>query len=497
MDDDAGARLDAGRTDAGHVDAGRVDAGRLDAGYGDAMVDGQYTIGLAAVDQTLNGTGMGWEGEGVIAPGEWRAIGGPDSPVTLRTDPEDLPVLQYEGQTAQNPLDDDGMVQGENESMDEAVYRSLTDAQKQDWQAGDIANESYRRVNGPRSIVDTWCGWAFDKTAGYVYLNCGGHGDYGGNEVYRVDLGAESAEGLFVRLTDPHAKPTNSWSECDPVWLNDNPPSVHSYIQIQWLPRHREFVLFGGAGACGPAHGAGPNYFRFDPERIHTASRGWIRQQAPVPPGEDRHMKSILGSGGPRGRSEWIEEREVLYYGGTNGAALIDFSDPSDPQWGPAGQYWYGNVYAMPVHIPAASLPEQGQDMVMLGDSIVTFESQDEGLPRPSRSNQCLGALPDDPSFANSAAWDPHREELLFWNGYPDVWALPASAVDGCADTADDTPLEGTSTASGVFNRLEASSTHAPEGDVERIYNKWNHLRADIFIGIHAFDEGVWLYRRP
>jgi hypothetical protein len=216
----------------------------------------------------------------------------------------------------------------------------------------------------------------------------------------------------------------------------------------------------------------------------------------PTASGSDRHLKRVLRAEGPRGRAEWIEERELLFYAGTDGSLLIDFSDASNPQWGPAGSHFYRNVQAMPIHIPADALPQQGRDMVLLGDSAVTFESED-GLPRPSRINQCLGALPDDPSFETSGAWDPHREQVLFWNGHADVWVLDASDVDGCAGTGDQEPLEGTHDASSVFTRLESSSSPAPPGNWGRIYNKWNHLRADIFVGMHRFSEGVWLYRRP
>ena len=54
-------------------------------------------------------------------------------------------------------------------------------------------------VVGPSAVLKAWNGAAFDEERRLFYFMGGGHGDYGGNEVYEFDL----ETGRWARLTDP------------------------------------------------------------------------------------------------------------------------------------------------------------------------------------------------------------------------------------------------------------------------------------------------------
>ncbi len=56
-----------------------------------------------------------------------------------------------------------------------------------------------RSVTGPTSVLIAWNGAAFDKENNIFYFFGGGHADYGGNEVYSLDMN----QGKWARLTDP------------------------------------------------------------------------------------------------------------------------------------------------------------------------------------------------------------------------------------------------------------------------------------------------------
>lgn len=56
-----------------------------------------------------------------------------------------------------------------------------------------------RGVTGPRSVLDAWCGMAWDRRNLLGYAHCGGHADYGGNEVYEFSI----LTGLWRRIMEP------------------------------------------------------------------------------------------------------------------------------------------------------------------------------------------------------------------------------------------------------------------------------------------------------
>lgn len=51
------------------------------------------------------------------------------------------------------------------------------------------------------SIVYGWGGWAVDYATGRIWLQGGGHSDYGGNEVYRLEMGLDVP--VWTRVIDP------------------------------------------------------------------------------------------------------------------------------------------------------------------------------------------------------------------------------------------------------------------------------------------------------
>ena len=98
---------------------------------------------------------------------------------------------------------------------------------------------SYNRppFRSQRAIFDAWCGGAYAPSFGALgsLLHMGGgHGDYGGNEVYRFDFSSR----LWSRATEPHpydfddSGPSGTFP-WDPAWgdfLDDGSPvSSHNY----------------------------------------------------------------------------------------------------------------------------------------------------------------------------------------------------------------------------------------------------------------------------
>jgi hypothetical protein len=108
-------------------------------------------------------------------------------------------------------------------------------------------------MNGPGlysidCVMDCWCGGAYDTKRDKLYVWGGGHGQYGGNEIYAFDMNALSWE----RINDP--SPTDN-SGCAETYSDGRPRSAHTYNYLQYLPSIDRFCSFGiqaaYPGICG------------------------------------------------------------------------------------------------------------------------------------------------------------------------------------------------------------------------------------------------------
>lgn len=104
-------------------------------------------------------------------------------------------------------------------------------------------------ICGPAGVINAWSGAALDSRRNRLVLFGGGHGDYGGNELYAFDCSRLAWE----RLTDPYPEPKDDGSDRNP---DGTPQSRHSYGGLAYLAHvDRLFALGGaifrsGAGSC-------------------------------------------------------------------------------------------------------------------------------------------------------------------------------------------------------------------------------------------------------
>jgi len=82
-------------------------------------------------------------------------------------------------------------------------------------------------VPGPKSVISTWNGAAFDRQNLKMYSHGGGHRGYGGNEFYELDLQI----GKWTRLTNPARIPPATKEVPCPVPVS-GAPSSHTYDGI-------------------------------------------------------------------------------------------------------------------------------------------------------------------------------------------------------------------------------------------------------------------------
>src|SRR3954471_13419609 len=78
---------------------------------------------------------------------------------------------------------------------------------------------------GPAAVIDAWGGGAFDSLRGLLLLWGGGHGDYGGNEIYAFDV----ATLKWSRPWGPEPVVTTIPGNCGSTYAGGPPSARHTY----------------------------------------------------------------------------------------------------------------------------------------------------------------------------------------------------------------------------------------------------------------------------
>lgn len=122
-------------------------------------------------------------------------------------------------------------------------------------------------TSGCDMIVNAWGGGAYDAQRQRMLVWGGGHADYGGNEVYALDLKSMT----WLQLTDPSPPPFGQ----DPL-ADGNPVSRHTYDGVEYLA-HRD-TLLGWGGARSPDGNGTDVTWEFD-----LAAATWTNRHATPP----------------------------------------------------------------------------------------------------------------------------------------------------------------------------------------------------------------------
>jgi hypothetical protein len=118
-----------------------------------------------------------------------------------------------------------------------------------------------------RAVTAAWGGAVLDATRNRLYILGGGHADYAGNEVYRLDLNNLS----MTRINEP-SFPVRNGCEVgnQSMYADGRPVARHTYSNIEWLPASDRILLYGGSRwQCG--------YLADDTWLFDPAGNTWTR----------------------------------------------------------------------------------------------------------------------------------------------------------------------------------------------------------------------------
>jgi hypothetical protein len=129
---------------------------------------------------------------------------------------------------------------------------------------------------GCEAITGAWSGGVFDTKRNRLIVWGGGHNDYYGNELYALELDAQTVR----RLNAPGLPVASSCTEG--IVNNTQPNSRHTYDGIEYVAALDRMFVFGGSLACGSGNfGSDTWVFDFD-------SMQWSRMNpaGPIPRGD-------------------------------------------------------------------------------------------------------------------------------------------------------------------------------------------------------------------
>lgn len=319
-------------------------------------------------------------------------------------------------------------------------------------------------VLGPKAVVVAWGGGAVSEDA--LYVTGGGHGDYGGNEVYRFRF----EDLTWERLTDPSPYNPGCKGICQTV--DGTPTSAHTYDGIQWLPKQRR--LWVGSGSAYRSGSAVRQAFAFDPEKrawqkLPSPLVGWLHSDYDPESGlllVGSHQ-GVLAAYDPNTRTYPFRSPRGWKLGGHTGALDIDTRQFVIPA-GNDKTAWQALVYDL------KAVPwKAGKGRLPSGKLVTTFMQKPNGEWKPGAPRA---------RTRSGISYDNQRKRLTLWDGGAGVWTLDTT-------TWRWTKHKATGSTPRLRNRQGREHTRG-------VFGRWRYLPAwDVFLGYDDPQGSPWLYR--
>lgn len=122
------------------------------------------------------------------------------------------------------------------------------------------ATPEWQGAGGQSAVVNAWCGACWDEQGGRLWLPLsGGHGDYAGNEGYKVRLFDESPAWEMTRPPSGaigNLLTTNDGQEATGNYSDGRPRAIHSYNKHVYVPGVGPLCIVQGNTAWSAADGS-------------------------------------------------------------------------------------------------------------------------------------------------------------------------------------------------------------------------------------------------
>ncbi len=152
-----------------------------------------------------------------------------------------------------------------------------------------------------RNVTRAWGGAIADTSRGQMIIWNGGHNDYYGNELYRLDLNTRA----MVRVTDPTIPTNRSNSANCAAALGSVPNARHTYGGLAYVAHADKMFAFGGSRSCESGSGGS------DAWTLDLATLTWTRVSDGAPVTAANPLAAIIDYD-PTSRLVYILDRANL-----------------------------------------------------------------------------------------------------------------------------------------------------------------------------------------
>jgi len=300
-------------------------------------------------------------------------------------------------------------------------------------------------------IMSAWSSGAYDTKRDRLIIWGGGHGDYGGNEVYVFSMKSFQ----WTRLNEPTRFPKGlEENPNDEVNHPDGSPVArHSYDYLQYIPSVDKFFVGGGGGIWFSGQFSDDTTYLFDFDTLAWTQHGTCPSAG--------ISTSALG---PDGR--------VWMHGSAGSTAVLSAFDPKTSVWTRYANYnsWIG--YAR-----SAIIDPVENKYVLIGDGQVRIWDLSDPYAK-HKVVQTKGDVPQGEFDYPGLAWDPVTRKIVAWAGGATVYTFDVATLTWKAYATK-----------GV-------NTTPPEAARNGTHGRWRYVPfLGVIVNVNDVDENVFVYR--
>jgi hypothetical protein len=321
-------------------------------------------------------------------------------------------------------------------------------------------------TNGFGAILDSWTGAAYDPMGHKIYFWGGGHTDYGGNEVYCLDLELLK----ITRLTDPSPlSPGVPGSSCPNAGMpsDGTPSSSHTYDGTVWCPLTNTFWSWPTIGYCPSpgilSVGVSGQCWEFNP-----ATKKWSAEPTLMSPNGKTPAWGDAGSY----IVKWVppHKKFVIVAGG-----MANSFDPIAKTY----SGWTGTSFSMGEGCGTyVSDLDEVWGCSSAGDSTAIWKLGFAPNGAPATAPQVVlppGRTPREFYGGIGFQYDPGNKKIIVWSGSGVIWTFDPKTL--------------------AYQYIPAPAGPVPSG-TPRIYNKFDYVaELACFAAYNDIHQGLWVWK--
>jgi hypothetical protein len=297
----------------------------------------------------------------------------------------------------------------------------------------------------PGSVMAAWSGGAVDTKRNRLFVWGGGHGDYGGNELYIFDL----ASLAWARTWGPTADIPPAGYQVE-TYPDGNPASRHTYDGLAYLPTQDKFWTAGGSLWSGSGAGSAGTW-TFDPVAFNWERRA----QCPY------YGVSVF--------SDYDPVSKKIYHGSDKG--LLAEYDPATDIWTTKAE-----INGLPLGEEAVgAIDPVARVFVILGNGTLMTYHLETGVVQVRTTQGPQNVVN---TRGPGLLYDPVLKKIVGFAGGSSVYSLDV--------------------ATWTWEEHPAKTAAVPDGNPDRLiaYGRFNYFPSqNLYVWVNATNQNVWLYK--